>query len=413
MRKSCPEVPGTLVCNRKQNRVGNPFLKEYIMKKPNFMLLVFSAMSFVLAMTAFVFSGILDKVAVSLGISVAESGLLNTMYSYGAAFGVPLTLILFRKVERSKMLKLMLLLTIVTTFALIYAQSFVQLLIVRLLMGISANSYGVLAISTVLALSPKDRQGRSLAFYIMGSSLALVIGVPLTRVLSAVFDWRSIFWILNGMMMLSLAYFLKYLPKADHEATKLNLKNELQFFKDGKTLLLLAYTLTMFMGYNAFYTYATPYLLLLFPSVEPLMSLILVALGLASFVGNLIGGHVSDAIGYAKSMMLGAVLQTAAMLLILVFQPSKWLSVLFIILWLMSAWFTGLQLNTGIAQVTDNKSSFMLSINGSLIQLGGAFGASLAAVVINLSGIHSIAFVALLTSLAIVLIQVISMKKYP
>ena len=383
------------------------------MKKPNTMLLVFSAMSFVLAMTAFVFSGILDKVAVSLDISVAQSGLLNTMYSYGAAFGVPITLILFRTVERSKMLKLMLFATILTTFALIYAQNLVQLLIVRLLMGISANSYGVLAISTILALSPKDRQGRSLAFYIMGSSLALVIGIPLTRALSAVLDWRSIFWILNGMMLLSLAYFLKYLPKADHEATKLDLKNELQFFKDGKTLLLLAYTLTMFMGYNAFYTYATPYLLLLFPSIEPLMSLILVALGLASFTGNLLGGHVSDAIGYAKSMMLGAVLQTAAMLLILVFQPSKWLSVLFIILWLMSAWFTGLQLNTGIAQVTDNKSSFMLSINGSLIQLGGAFGASLAAVVINLSGIQSIIFVTLLTSLALILIQVVSMKKYP
>ena len=383
------------------------------MKKPNMMLLVFSAMSFVLAMTAFVFSGILDKVAVSLGISVAQSGLLNTMYSYGAAFGVPITLILFRKVERSRMLKLMLFATILTTFALIYAQNFVQLLIVRLLMGISANSYGVLAISTILALSPKDRQGRSLAFYIMGSSLALVIGIPLTRALSAVLDWRSIFWILNAMMLLSLVYFLKYLPKADHEATKLDLKNELQFFKDGKTLLLLAYTLTMFMGYNAFYTYATPYLLLLFPSIEPLMSLILVGLGLASFTGNLLGGHVSDAIGYAKSMMLGAVLQTAAMLLILVFQPSKWLSVLFIIGWLMSAWFTGLQLNTGIAQVTDNKSSFMLSINGSLIQLGGAFGASLAAVVINLTGIHSIVFVTLLTSLALILIQVVSMRKYP
>ena len=383
------------------------------MKKPNMMLLVFSLMSFVLAMTAFVFSGILDKVAVSLGISVADSGLLTTMYSYGAAFGVPITLILFRKVERSRMLKLMLFATILTTFALIYAQNFVQLLIVRLLMGISANSYGVLAISTILALSPKDRQGRSLAFYIMGSSLALVIGIPLTRALSSILDWRSIFWILNAMMLLSLAYFMKYLPKADHEATKLDLKNELQFFKDGKTLLLLAYTFAMFMGYNAFYTYATPYLLLLFPSIEPLMSLILVALGLASFTGNLLGGHVSDAIGYAKSMMLGAVLQTAAMLLILVFQPSKGLSVLFIIVWLMSAWFTGLQLNTGIAQVTENKSSFMLSINSSLIQLGGAFGASLAAVVINLSGIQSIAFIALLTSLALVLIQMVSMKKYP
>ncbi|MDB6353721.1 MFS transporter [Trichococcus sp. K1Tr] len=383
------------------------------MKKTNLTLLVFTVMSFVLAMTAFVFSGILDKVALSLGISVADSGLLNTMYSYGAAFGVPITLILFRKIERSRMLKIMLFATILMTFALIYAQSFVQMLIIRLLMGISANSYGVLAVSTVVALSPKERQGRSMAFYFMGSSLALVIGIPLTRALSSILDWRSIFWILNGMMLLSLVYFMKYLPKADHAATKLDLKNELQFFKDGKTLLLLAFTLSMFMGYGAFYTYVTPYLLLLFPSIEPMMSLILVLLGIASFTGNLIGGHVSDAIGYAKSLMLGAALQTAAMLLILVFQPVKWLSVLFAIVWLMSAWFTGLQLNTGIAQATGNRSSFMISINSSLIQLGGAIGSSLAAIVITFSGIQSIVFVALLTSLALVLMQMVSIKKYP
>jgi DHA1 family putative efflux transporter-like MFS transporter len=382
------------------------------MKKINLTLLVFSVMSFVLAMTAFVFSGILDKVAVSLGISVADSGLLNTMYSYGAAFGVPITLILFRKIERSRMLKIMLFMTILMTFALVYAQSFVQLLIIRLLMGISANSYGVLAVSTVVALSPKERQGRSMAFYFMGSSLALVIGIPLTRALSSILDWRSIFWILNGMMLLSLVYFMKYLPQADHASTKLDLKNELQFFKNGKTLLLLAFTLAMFMGYGAFYTYVTPYLLLLFPSIEPTMSLILLLLGIASFTGNLIGGHVSDAIGYAKALMLGAALQTAAMLLILVFQPAKWLSVLFTIVWLMSAWFTGLQLNTGIAQATGNRSSFMISINSSLIQLGGAIGSSLAAIVITFSGIQSIVFVALLTSLALVLIQMVSMKKY-
>lgn len=50
------------------------------MKKLNTMLLVFSAMRFVLAMTAFIFSGALDKVAVSRDISVAQSGLLNTIY---------------------------------------------------------------------------------------------------------------------------------------------------------------------------------------------------------------------------------------------------------------------------------------------------------------------------------------------
>ena len=67
------------------------------MKKANLTLLVFALMNFVITMTAFVFNGILDKVAVSLNVSIANSGLLNTMYAYGAAFGVPVTLIVFRK----------------------------------------------------------------------------------------------------------------------------------------------------------------------------------------------------------------------------------------------------------------------------------------------------------------------------
>jgi DHA1 family putative efflux transporter-like MFS transporter len=382
------------------------------MKKTSLTLMVFILMNFVLAMTALVFNGILDKVAISLNISVANSGLLNTMYSYGAAFGVPITLILFRKIERIRMLKIMLFITILMTLALVFTQSFGQLLIIRLVMGISANSYGVLAISTVIALSTKDRQGRSMAFLIMGNSLALVIGIPLTRALSSVFDWRSIFWILNIIMILSLIYFQIYLPEGDHEATKLNLKNELKFFKDGKTLLVILYSITMFVGYGALYTYITPYLLLLFPSLEATMSLILVLLGLASFTGNLVGGYASDRIGYAKSLLLGAVLQSVCVLLIFVFQPIKWLSVLFVILWLMSAWFTGLQLNTGIAQETQNKSSLLISINSSAIQLGGAIGSSLAAIVISLSGIQNIVIITLLTGLGITLIQLISNKKY-
>ncbi len=382
------------------------------MKKTSLTLMVFTLMSFVLSMTASVFNGILDKVAISLNISVANSGLLNTMYAYGAAFGVPITLILFRKIERIKMLKIMLFITILMTFALVYTQNFGQLLIIRLVTGISSNSYGVLAVSTVVSLSAKERQGRSMAFYIMGSSLALVIGIPLTRVLSSIFEWRSIFWILNIIMLLSLIYFKMYLPEGDHASTKLDLKTELKFFKDGKTLLVITYTLMMFVGYGAFYTYITPYLLLLFPSLETMMSLILVLLGIASFTGNLIGGHVSDHLGYAKSLLLGAALQITLMVLILVFQPAKWFSVSFAILWLMSAWFTGLQLNTGIAQVTQNKSSFLISINSSSIQLGGAIGSSLAAIVISLNGIQNIIYITLLTSLGIMIIQFISVKKY-
>lgn len=381
------------------------------MKKTSHILLVFTLMNFAVAMTGVVFNGILDKVAVSLNISVANSGLLNTMYAYGAAIGVPITLIVLRKIERIKMLKIMLLITILMTLALIYAMNFGQLLIIRLIMGISANSYSVLAMSTVMSFSSKERRGRSMSILIMGASLALVVGVPLTRALSAILDWRSIFWILNFIMILSLIFFQFYLPEGDHEATKLNLKNELLFFKDRKTLMIIIYTVTMFVGYNAFFTYVTPYLLLLFPSLEAGMSVILVVLGIASFIGNYIGGQVSDRIGYAKSMQIGAVLQLIFIVLVYISKPVMWLSLLFISLWIMSAWFTGLQLNTGIAQETRNRSSFIISINSSAIQLGGAVGSSLAAVVIPISGIQYIVMITLLANLGITYIQWITTKK--
>lgn len=382
------------------------------MKKANVTLLVFTLMNFVLAMIGFVFNGILDKVAVSLNISIAQSGLLNTMYSYGAAFGVPILLIVLRKVERSKMLKIMLLMTIMTTVALVLAQSFGLLLIIRLMMGISANSYGVLAVATVVALSPRERVGRSMAFLIAGNSLALVIGIPLTRALSSMLDWRGIFWILGGIMAASLFYLMANLEKGDHANTRLNLKNEWKYMRDGKIILVIMYSLAMFIGYSGFYTYATPYLLQLFPSLEAGMSLILVVIGIASFIGNFLGGRASDRIGYAKSLLWGGGIQAALMLLILVSQPSAWLSVLFVILWVMSAWFTGLQLNAGIAKLTHNSSSFMLSLNSSAIQLGGAIGSSLAAIVIPLGGIQNIVWIALPAGLVMTLIQWYSIRKY-
>lgn len=373
-------------------------------------LTVFTLMNFVLAMIASVFNGILDMVAVSLGVSVADAGLLNTMYAYGAAFGVPILLVLLRKVDRAKMLKAMLFITILTTVALVMVQSFWQILVVRLIMGVSANCYSVLAISTIASFAAKERLGRSIAILIAGNASALVIGVPLTRALSSILSWQGIFWVLTGMMVLALFFFMLRLPGGKQEPSDLNLRNELVFFKEKKVLLHILFSLCMFVGYGALYTYITPYLLSVYPAIESAMTIVLVLLGMASFTGNLVGGFVSDHIGYSKSMLLGAVLQTAAVVLILLFQPIGWFVAAFSVLWIMSAWFTGLQLNTGIAQVTQNKSRFMISINSSFIQLGTAIGASLGTIVISRSGINHIIYITLLSCISIAVIQFIAVK---
>lgn len=375
------------------------------MKKSQLNLIVFMLMNFVIGMSAMVFGGILDQVAISLNVSVALTGLLATSFSIGAAIGVPIILIVFAQANRKRLMLILLSLSLLSNIATILAPNFVLLLVARTLMGITINGYGVMAISTVTSLAEKDRQGRSLAFLIMGNALAMLVGIPLARALSGILDWRGIFWILNLLTFLAFVYFALVLPNPKEEAAKMSILDQFEYLKSIKVWTLLIFTLVMFSGYAALNTFVTPFLLDRFPGLNPIMSLVLVGLGLASFIGNNIGGHLSDRIGYSKSMLVGAILQALNILMVIVLRNYTLLNILFIIFWIMSAWITGLQLNLGIMQETHHDARFIISLTGTSIQMGSAIGSSIAALIVANYGIQSIVYFTLGMTVLMVVIQ--------
>lgn len=380
------------------------------MKKSQLTLIVFMLMNFVIGMSAMVFGGILDQVAVSLNVSVALTGLLATSFSIGAAIGVPIILIVFAQANRKRLMLILLGLSLLSNIATILAPNFALLLVARTLMGITINGYGVMAISTVTSLADKDRQGRSLSFLIMGNALAMLVGVPLARALSGFLDWRGIFWILNGLTFLAFIYFALVIPNPKEEAQKMSILDQFTYLKSIKVWSILIFTLFMFSGFAALNTFVTPFLLDRFPTLDPIMSLVLVGLGLASFIGNNIGGHLSDRIGYSKSMMVGAILQTLNILLVIVFRNFTLFNILFIIFWITSAWLTGLQLNLGIVQETHHDARFIISLTGTSIQLGSAIGSSIAALIVANFGIQSIVYFTLGTALLTVITQSFALR---
>ncbi len=375
------------------------------MKQSQLTLIVFMLMNFVIGMSAMVFGGILDQVAISLNVSVALTGLLATSFSIGAAIGVPIILIVFAQANRKRLMLILLSLSLLSNIATILAPNFVLLLVARTLMGITINGYGVMAISTVTSLAEKDRQGRSLAFLIMGNALAMLVGIPLARALSGILDWRGIFWILNLLTFLAFVYFALVLPNPKEEAAKMTILDQFKYLKSIKVWTLLIFTLVMFSGYAALNTFVTPFLLDRFPGLNPIMSLVLVGLGLASFIGNNIGGHLSDRIGYSKSMLVGAILQALNILMVIVLRNYTLLNILFIIFWIMSAWITGLQLNLGIMQETHHDARFIISLTGTSIQMGSAIGSSIAALIVANYGIQSIVYFTLGMTVLMVVIQ--------
>ena len=374
-------------------------------------MLVFIVMNFVSSMSGALFSAILDQVALELGISVSQAGSLSSFYAYGAGIGVPVFLVLFHKYDRSMLLKAMLLLNIAVTAFLTIAGSFSSLLAARFLMGLSSNCYAVLATATIAALSPEEKVGRNLSVLIAGSASALMIGIPLTRALAKILPWRNVFMILIGLMLLSLVYFIFRLPSAGSDRKPVHLKDELEFLKDKSVVIQLLLSMVTFIGYGGFYMYLTPYITEQYAALEPYMSLILVLVGACSFAGNMLGGYVCDRAGYKKALLAGSLVQLLTASLMFVLKKAMIPSLVLVLLWMVNGWFIGLQINTGITIVTKNRSSLMISLNSSGIQLGQAVGASIAAVIISSSGIGMISLLSIVCSAAAAGILLFTEKK--
>lgn len=366
---------------------------------------VFIIMSFILSMSGTLFNGILDKIAVDMQISIAKTGYLSSLYAYGA-IGAPIILIVLRKVSNSTLLKGMLLFNILFGILSIWTSKFTILLFSRFMLGLVGTTYGVLATTTIVALSAHNRIGRNLSLLIAGGAMALMVGIPLCRMLISYFSWQSIYFVLVFLMIWGLIYFVFCLPKVKQTNSVFYLKSELALMKHKMVIVVILSSLLTFIGYGAFYTYITPYIVGVFPSLEPLMSILLILIGACSFLGNLLGGMACDRMGFYKALRWGTLCQLIIGIVILLTQNIMTVNILFVLLWMMVGWFIGLQLNTGINIVTNRQSNLLVSVNGSVIQFAQAIGASIASMVISNYDISWNIVLSIVPTLAVLIILV-------
>ena len=365
------------------------------------MMFVFIVMNFVMSMSGTLFNGILDRIAITMQIDVAMTGYLTSLYAYGA-IGAPLLLLVFRKWSRSLMLKGTLLCNMLFGVLSIVATSFPLLLFARFMLGLFGTAYGVLATTSIAALSPPERVGKNLSLLIAGGAASLMVGVPLCRILIHAYSWQSIYLFLILLMAGGFLYFAFRLPEIGQEKEALHLHQELQMVKVHDVWMVLLCSLITFIGYGAFYTYLTPYIVAFFPALEPAMSLILVMIGACSFLGNLLGGVACDRMGYRQALWVSSLLQIVISIVIFLTTAHLYLNLFFIFLWMFNGWFIGLQLNTGINIVTNRQSNLLVSINGSVIQFAQALGASLASMIISGAGIAFNILLPIITSVMVV-----------
>lgn len=352
-------------------------------------LLAFIA--FLIATSQLVIGGIVDQIALSLNISVAAAGQLMTASSLGSAIGTPVVMMAAAKSNQRRLMLVSLGVVFVSMMGIAIGRNFGALMVFRALLGAGFGVYSVTSYTIAVRIAPEGRQASSMATIALGASLALVIGVPIGRIIATTFHWQLIFWGIGIMLLGALVLSVRAIPPAEGQPPP-PLGAQLAYLKQPAIAGTLGVAFMMFVGYSALNTYISPFLIGTLPIAETAVSTVLLGLGLASALGAKLGGFVGDRIGARQTVVLGVVGQALVLLVLSVLPKTMPLTVPLLLLWATAAWTAGPMLRLTLIALAPAASGVLLSLNASFAQLGFAAGAGVGGLVVNHASISGLSW---------------------
>ncbi|MBT2290889.1 MFS transporter [Paenibacillus albidus] len=374
---------------------------------------ILALVSFLVGTSEYIIAGILDKIAGSLDISLVAAGQLITVFSLVYALCTPVSMALTVRWERRRLILFSLALFALANMLAFVLPGYGWFLAARVLMALGAGVVVVTALSLAAKISEPGRQASSIATVVMGFTASLIIGVPLGRMIAAVYDWKWVFAGIGLLAFLAMIVIHRSIPATDGDAP-IPLRQQLGLLRNPRIAMGLAVSFFWLGGYSITYTYISPYLLTITGMSEQTLSAALLAFGIASLVGSKLGGYSADRWGVLPTLISGMLLHTV-MLVLLALAASHWVLVFpLLILWSLSAWSSGPAQQYNLVTLAPESSGIMLSLNSSAMQLSMAAGAGIGGMVLNRVSLLSITWIgAAGVAVAVVLLIVSSRLAAP
>ncbi|MCM3702655.1 MFS transporter [Paenibacillus macerans] len=343
---------------------------------------ILAIMSFIVGTSEFVIAGILDMLASDIGVSVAAAGQLITLYSLAYAIGTPILIALTSKMDRRKLMLLTLALFFVGNLITVISSGYGMLIGARIILAISTGVFMVVALTVAAKISHPGKQGGAIATVLLGFNLALILGVPLGRIIASANDWRIIFTGLGVLSLIAMLILLVTIPKSEGEA-HVPIRKQLTLLKSPRITVALSISFFWIMGYTILYTYITPFLLDITGMSERMVSIGLFAFGLASIIGSQVGGYGTDKWGIPRTMIGGLLFHAGILFLLAAFAHSSMIVLPLLMLWSFFAWSMGPVQQVYLIGMAPQASGIILSLNTSIVQLGTAVGAVIGGIIVE------------------------------
>jgi len=268
-----------------------------------------------IGITEFSMMGMLPDVAQSLQVSIPEAGYLITAYALGVVIGAPLLVVAMNRLSPLKtLITLMGLFTLFNGLSVI-APDYGLLLVSRFISGLPHGAF--FGVGSVIAsrLADPGKEAQAVATMYSGLTVANLFGVPLGTYIGHHFSWRYTFLLIVVVGILTMLALKLWMPKMK-AAPKNNPWKDFGIFRNVNVWFMVLLFSVAQGALFAWISYIAPLMTEVSGIADKYLPYIMVLAGLGMFVGNLIGGKLTDTFSPTKVVVAVLVVQILCMLAI-------------------------------------------------------------------------------------------------
>lgn len=340
---------------------------------------VLCAGNFVIGTSMYIIAGLLNELAAAFQVSIAQAGFLIAAFAITCVIAAPVFATLSARVDRRLLLTVMLLICAVANGLAYFAKTYEQLLYTRLLAAISSAVFTPQAAAILGLLVGPPQRTQATSMIMLGWSLAAVFDVPLGVWVGHAAGWRVAMGVIGLANLLAAIALWRILPPGLF-VPAINLRSWLTVLRTPALLLVLASSMIYGAGNHAVFSYLAPLILRLRPEDPGLLSVILLAHGVAAVASNILAVVLMHRLGLEKIVKLWGLIP----IFVFIAWPllADWLIALILMqmLWGLGAGaFSGLQ-QARLAAVSPALVSASIALNSSAFYLGQSSGTLLGGV---------------------------------
>ncbi|EJR0618136.1 sugar transporter [Salmonella enterica subsp. enterica serovar Muenchen] len=367
--------------------------------------------AFIFNTTEFVPVGLLSDIAESFHMQTAQVGIMLTIYTWVVAVMSLPFMLLTSQMERRKLLICLFVLFIASHVLSFLAWNFTVLVISRIGIAFAHAIFWSITASLAIRLAPAGKRAQALSLIATGTALAMVLGLPIGRVVGQYFGWRTTFFAIGMGALITLLCLIKLLPKLPSEHSG-SLKSLPLLFRRPALMSLYVLTVVVVTAHYTAYSYIEPFVQNVAGLSANFATVLLLILGGAGIIGSLVFGKLGNR--HASSLVSIAIaLLVVCLLLLLPAAESEAHLAILSIFWGIAIMVIGLGMQVKVLALAPDATDVAMALFSGIFNIGIGAGALVGNQVSLHWSMSAIGYIGAIPACAALVWAVLIFRKWP